>query len=314
MVLSALWIGLTLANSIVEPLVSIIGVAEKVRSGNLKQRVPEIDNMDEIARLGISFNGMLDEVSNSREQLVEANKQLDARREFTEAVLSGVSSGVIGLDKDRKVTLPNMTACQLLQRAETDLIGNRLEEVVPEFSSLMDRALKADPNDFECHRLLCAVHSVTGKYKSAVEHGRKAFDMVPNDPRILQQYGEILLKTGQTEKGCDLTLLAMEYDPVPQGQTNGDKRKRDAVFACLMDDRVDLGLELAEAIEERPENWRQRKAPHDPFYVGGFGSYHPGCLQIGLADGATRVLSNTTSKEVLYQLGNRSDLEIPKAP
>lgn len=67
-------------------------------------------------------------------------------------------------------------------------------------------------------------------------------------------------------------------------------------------------------IEERPENWRQREAPHDPFYVGGFGSYHPGCLQIGLADGATRVLSNTTSKEVLYQLGNRSDLEIPKAP
>ena len=36
---------------------------------------------------------------------------------------------MIGLDKDRKVTLPNMTACQLLQRAETDLIGNRLEEV-----------------------------------------------------------------------------------------------------------------------------------------------------------------------------------------
>ena len=63
--------------------------------------------------------------------------QIDRRREFTEAVLSGVSSGVIGLDKDRKVTLPNMTACQLLQRAETDLIGNRLEEVVPEFASLI---------------------------------------------------------------------------------------------------------------------------------------------------------------------------------
>jgi len=116
----------------------------------------------------------------------------------------------------------------------------------------MDRALKSDPNDFECHRLLCAVHSITGKFKSAVEHGRKAFEMVPNDPRILQQYGEILLKTGQTKKGCDLTLLAMEYDPVPQGQTNADKRKCDSVFACLMDDRIDLGLELAEAIEERP--------------------------------------------------------------
>ena len=42
LVLSALWIGLTLANSIVEPLVSIIGVAEQVRSGNLKQRVPKL--------------------------------------------------------------------------------------------------------------------------------------------------------------------------------------------------------------------------------------------------------------------------------
>ena len=145
-------------------------------------------------------------------------------------------------------------ACTLGQAVARGYIDRSFDEVMPEFSSLMDRALKADPNDFECHRLLCAVHSVTGKYKSAVEHGRKAFDMVPNDPRILQQYGEILLKTGQTEKGCDLTLLAMEYDPVPQGQTNGDKRKRDAVFACLMDDRVDLGLELAEAIEERPEN------------------------------------------------------------
>ncbi|MBT6533484.1 MAG: hypothetical protein HOM03_11010, partial [Marinovum sp.] len=54
-----------------------------------------------------------------------------------------------------------------------------------------------------------------------------------------------------TKKGCDLTLLALEYDPVPQGQTNGDKRKSDAVFACFMDDRIDLGLSLAEEIESR---------------------------------------------------------------
>ncbi len=115
----------------------MISVAEQVRDGNLSERVPEGLEVDEIARLGLSFNNMLDELTRSREQLVQANMQIDRRREFTEAVLSGVSSGVIGLDKDRKVTLPNMTACQLLQRAETDLIGNRLEEVVPEFASLI---------------------------------------------------------------------------------------------------------------------------------------------------------------------------------
>jgi len=139
LVLSALWIGLTLANSIVEPLVSIIGVAEQVRSGNLKQRVPEIDNMDEIARLGISFNGMLDEVSNSREQLVEANKQLDARREFTEAVLGGVTSGVIGLDKKGIITLPNQAACSLLDRDLEGLIGQKLIDIQQEFKPIFDQ-------------------------------------------------------------------------------------------------------------------------------------------------------------------------------
>ena len=78
-------------------------------------------------------------------------------------------------------------------------IDRSFDEVMPEFSSLMDRALKADPNDFECHRLLCAVQSVTGN-TTAVEHGRKAFDMVPNDPRILQQYGEILSRRARRKR------------------------------------------------------------------------------------------------------------------
>ena len=89
-------------------------VAEQVRRGNFKGRVPESDDVDELSRLGASFNRMLDDVSISREQLVQANRQLDARREFTEAVLGGVSSGVIGLDHQGKITLPNQAACELL--------------------------------------------------------------------------------------------------------------------------------------------------------------------------------------------------------
>ena len=142
-------------------------------------------------------------------------------------------------------------ACTMGQAFGRGWINRPFEEVMPEFSKLMENALKADPNDFEVHRLLGGVNTMTGKYKAASEHSKKAYDMVPNDPRILQQYGEVLLKTGKTKLGCDLTLLALEYDPVAQGQTNSDKRKSDAVFGCLMDDRVELGLELAEEIEER---------------------------------------------------------------
>ena len=145
-------------------------------------------------------------------------------------------------------------ACTMGQALGRGWITKTLEEIMPEFNGLMDNALKADPNDFELHRLLCAISTMAGNFKAAVEHGKKAYEMVPNDPRILQQYGEILLKTGKTKQGCDLTLLALEYDPVAQGQTNSDKRKCDVIFGCLMDDRVDQGLAIAEEIGSYPEN------------------------------------------------------------
>ncbi|MEC7238337.1 MAG: histidine kinase dimerization/phospho-acceptor domain-containing protein, partial [Pseudomonadota bacterium] len=137
LLITALWIGLNLATAIVEPLGSVISVAEQVRGGNLSERVPAGLELDEIARLGLSFNGMLDELVRSREQLVQANMQIDRRREFTEAVLSGVSSGVIGLDKDQKVTLPNIAALQLLGLSDAEMIGRKLADVVPEFAWLV---------------------------------------------------------------------------------------------------------------------------------------------------------------------------------
>ncbi|MEK9759395.1 MAG: PAS domain-containing sensor histidine kinase [Candidatus Puniceispirillum sp.] len=135
--IAALWVGLNLATAIVGPLGSVIQVAEQVRAGNLSQRVPENLQLEEVSQLGASLNRMLDELVRSREQLVQANSQLDQRREFTEAVLGGVSSGVIGLDQNGKVTLPNVSARELLNKRDVDLIGKKLADVAPEFSSLL---------------------------------------------------------------------------------------------------------------------------------------------------------------------------------
>ena len=135
--IASLWIGLNLATEIVGPLGSVIHVAEQVRAGNLSQRVPKDLHLEEISRLGSAFNRMLDELARSREELVQANTQIDQRREFTEAVLGGVSSGVVGLDRDGKVTLPNATARELLGKKDTDLIGRKLADVVLEFKGLL---------------------------------------------------------------------------------------------------------------------------------------------------------------------------------
>ena len=48
-----------------------------------------------------------------------------------------------------------------------------------------------------------------------------------------------------------------------------------------------------------------------PLFVGGFGSYHPGGVNIALADGSTRFISESIERELLRRLGNRADGEIP---
>lgn len=138
LLLSALWIGLSLSGAITNPLRGIISVADAVRAGNLNSRVDIKTDMDEITLLGNSFNRMLDDLSSSQKQLVTANKQLNQRREFTEAVLSGVSSGVIGLTSEGIITLPNKAACSLLHFSKSQLIGKELTEILPEFTQLFD--------------------------------------------------------------------------------------------------------------------------------------------------------------------------------
>ena len=136
LLLSALWVGLNLATSIVAPLSQVISVVDEVRLGNLRPRVGDNQGLDEIHRLGTSIDNMLDELERSREQLVAANAQLDQRREFTETVLGGVSSGVIGLDAKGIITLPNQMACTLLGRKPSELLQEKLGAIIPEFASL----------------------------------------------------------------------------------------------------------------------------------------------------------------------------------
>ena len=136
LLLSALWIGLNLATAIIAPLSQVIGVVDEVRMGNLSPRVGDNQGLDEISRLGTSIDDMLDELSRSRQQLVAANEQLDQRREFTETVLGGVSSGVIGLDIKGVITLPNQMAAQLLGLRMSSMHGKKLDNLVPEFKEL----------------------------------------------------------------------------------------------------------------------------------------------------------------------------------
>jgi two-component system nitrogen regulation sensor histidine kinase NtrY len=141
LLLAAVWIGLYFATQLVRPISLLIGAAERVRAGDLSARVPEEDaKADEIGSLSRAFNRMTGQLEEQRRELVEANRQVDARRRFSEAVLAGVSAGVIGLDERGRVDLPNRSACQLLATPSEGMIGRPLEEAVPEMAPLFREA------------------------------------------------------------------------------------------------------------------------------------------------------------------------------
>ncbi len=140
---AAALIGLVLANQIARPIGGLIAAAERVRAGDLGVRVPEATTGDEVAGLSRAFNRMTGQLAAQRTELMDAYAQLDERRRFTEAVLSGVSAGVIGLDVQGRIELPNRAASELMGIDLMGAVGMKLAEIVPEFGPLIAEAREA---------------------------------------------------------------------------------------------------------------------------------------------------------------------------
>jgi two-component system nitrogen regulation sensor histidine kinase NtrY len=143
--LGAVLLGLLIANRIARPISRLITAAERVRAGDLSTRVQEGEADDEVASLSRAFNRMTSQLGAQRGELMEAYRQIDERRRFTETVLSGVTAGVIGLDAEGRVNLPNRSASALLGVDLDAAIGLPLAGVAPEFAPLIDAA-RATPD------------------------------------------------------------------------------------------------------------------------------------------------------------------------
>ncbi len=142
LLLSAIWIGMWFANRLVAPIRQLMGAAQQISEGNLAVEVA-VDPADgDLAVLGSTFNTMTSELRSQRDELVGANTTLDERRRFMEAVLSGVTAGVVGVDSDGIITLVNRSAETLLRAKEANLCGQPLAKAVAEFGPLLKRAQK----------------------------------------------------------------------------------------------------------------------------------------------------------------------------
>ncbi|MDF2998353.1 MAG: hypothetical protein K0R27_3990 [Xanthobacteraceae bacterium] len=141
--LSAVWLGINFANRLVAPIRRLIGAADLVAAGNLFVEVPVRRSEGDLSSLAETFNKMTHELRTQRNDLVQARDQIDSRRRFTEAVLSGVGAGVIGIDVEGRISILNRPAEKLLGVTEVDALGEQLAVVIPEISGLIAEAMQA---------------------------------------------------------------------------------------------------------------------------------------------------------------------------
>ena len=133
----AVWIALAVADRLVRPVGELVDAARRVEQGDLSARVPERRARDEVGTLSNAFNRMTSQLEEGNTALVTANAQAESRRALIEAVMSGVSAGVVSIAEDRSVRLINSSAERLLG-LDTSPIGRPLREVSPDLDAMLD--------------------------------------------------------------------------------------------------------------------------------------------------------------------------------
>lgn len=140
-VATAIWFAILLASRIVAPIGQLAKAAEKVGAGDLDAQVMTKGG-DEISALTRTFNRMTGQLKTQRAELRQANLQSEERRRFTEAVLAGVSAGVMSIDDKRTIVTVNQSAETLLGFAPGSLEGKQADNAIPEFHALVETAVR----------------------------------------------------------------------------------------------------------------------------------------------------------------------------
>ena len=153
---AATWSAIHLARGIGTPIRTLAEAADEVARGNFSHRVSAITD-DELGLLADSFNQMTAQLEeNSRRlaanageleansaELREKNLALDERRNYIETVLESLSTGVVSLDADDRVTTINAAAVSMLRLGGVTSAGTPLGGLlVAEDYAALDKVLR----------------------------------------------------------------------------------------------------------------------------------------------------------------------------
>lgn len=139
---TTVWIAIAVADRLVRPVGVLVGAARRVADGDLATRVPEGRVDDEVGILSSAFNQMTERLQQQTNALVGANAELESRRALIEAVMSGVSAGIISVDAGRQIRLLNSSAAVMLRVDQESVVGRPLETLAPELDAMVENGAR----------------------------------------------------------------------------------------------------------------------------------------------------------------------------
>ncbi|MDP2877850.1 MAG: ATP-binding protein [Holophaga sp.] len=105
----AVWVGLTIARTISEPVRALAKAAQRVGTGDLEVVLP-VHGEDELAFLSQSFNAMTQDLRLNREAIEAQAERIERQRAYLGQLLEALPVGVLGWNKDGELRTFNPTA------------------------------------------------------------------------------------------------------------------------------------------------------------------------------------------------------------
>ena len=133
-ILAAIWFGFRLAKELSAPVQALALGTQRIAEGDLAFRLQD-DSKDELGMLVQSFNHMVRDLESSRAKLTRANvrledqnRELETRGQYMEAVLDNITSGVVSIGPDGRVTTVNKAAEAILNFDSRQILGKTPNE------------------------------------------------------------------------------------------------------------------------------------------------------------------------------------------
>lgn len=122
LIFAASWFAIYVAKGLTRPIRALAEGADEIAQGNLGHKV-EVIAEDELEMLVSAFNEMSGKL--------EANsEEIEDRRRYIETILQSLSTGVISLDIDNRITTINRAAIDMLKLENAQFTGLELKKLV----------------------------------------------------------------------------------------------------------------------------------------------------------------------------------------